>query len=66
MTVAAGSAFANPLRLIAGAIGLEWEQVVLMQISPCGVTRLALHPNKGHLLCLNDTAHLEPRRGSVG
>lgn len=52
-------------RIIARAIGLEWKQVVLMQISPCGITRLALHQDGGHLLCLNDTAHLETRGGST-
>lgn len=47
-------------RVLAAALGLEWRQVVLMQLSPCGLTRLALHPDGGHLLTLNDTAHLEP------
>lgn len=49
-------------RAVARAIGLEWSQAVLMQLSPCGITRLALHPEGGHLLCLNDTAHLENLR----
>jgi broad specificity phosphatase PhoE len=46
-------------RIVARALGLEWRHAVLMQLSPCGITRLALHPEGGHLLTLNDTAHLE-------
>lgn len=46
-------------RMLARVLTLEWRQVVLMQLSPGAITRLALHPGGGHLLCLNDTAHLE-------
>src|SRR5690606_10290440 len=46
-------------RILARSLGLEWRQVVLFQLSPAGITRLALHPEGGHLRCLNDTAHLE-------
>lgn len=46
-------------RIVARALGMEWRHAVLMQLSPCGITRLALHPEGGHLLTLNDTAHLE-------
>jgi alpha-ribazole phosphatase len=46
-------------RVLAAALGLEWRQVVLMQLSACGITRLALHRDGGYLLTLNDTAHLE-------
>jgi broad specificity phosphatase PhoE len=46
-------------RVLAAALGLQWRQVALMQISACGITRVALHPTGGHLLTLNDTAHLE-------
>lgn len=48
-------------RIVARALGLAWSQVVLMQLSACGITRLALHPEGGHLLCLNDASHLEDR-----
>lgn len=48
-------------RIVARALGLAWSRVVLMQLSACGITRLALHPEGGHLLCLNDTSHLEDR-----
>lgn len=52
-------AHGGPLRtILARALGLRWSQVVLFQLSPCGITRVALHPEGGHLLCLNDTAHL--------
>jgi broad specificity phosphatase PhoE len=47
-------------RILARALGLEWSRVVLMQLSPCGITRLALHPDGGHLRCWNDTAHISP------
>jgi alpha-ribazole phosphatase len=51
---------AGPIRrIIARALGLTWPQVVLMEISACGITRLVLHPDGGHLLCLNDTAHID-------
>lgn len=46
-------------RVLTRALALEWRHVVLMQLSPGGITRLAIHPDGGHLLCLNDTAHLE-------
>ncbi|MBW3655640.1 MAG: histidine phosphatase family protein [Gemmatimonadetes bacterium] len=46
-------------RIIARALGLAWGQVVLMEVSACGITRLVLHPGGGHLVSLNDTAHLE-------
>lgn len=46
-------------RVVARALALDWRHVVLMQLSPGGITRLAIHPDGGHLLCLNDTAHLE-------
>lgn len=46
-------------RIIARALGLAWSQVVLMEVSACGITRLAMQPGGGHLVCLNDTAHLE-------
>ena len=46
-------------RIIARALGLAWMQVVLMEISACGITRLILHPEGGHLICLNDTAHMD-------
>jgi alpha-ribazole phosphatase len=60
---AAGSvlmvAHGGPIRMIlAHALGLQWRHVVLMQISACGITRLAVHPQGAHLLCLNETAHL--------
>lgn len=55
-------AHGGPLRaILARALGLRWRQVVLFQLSPCGVTRVALHRAGGHLLCLNDTAHLAVR-----
>jgi broad specificity phosphatase PhoE len=52
-------AHGGSIRLIlAHALGLSWRQVVLMQLSACGITRLAVHPEGAHLLCLNSTAHL--------
>ncbi len=48
-------------RVIARALGLAWMQAVLMEISACGITRLSFHPEGGHLVTLNDTAHLEER-----
>lgn len=48
-------------RVVARALGLAWTQVVRMEISACGITCLALHPAGGHLIGLNDTAHLEER-----
>lgn len=42
-------------RVVARALGLEWRQVVLMELSPCGLTRLALHPEGGHLRSWNCT-----------
>lgn len=55
-------AHGGPLRaILARALGLRWSRVVLFQLSPCGITRVALHPEGGHLLCLNDTAHLATR-----
>ncbi len=53
---------AGPIRhVVARVLGFAWMQVVLMEISACGITRLALHPDGGHLLCLNDTAHMDER-----
>lgn len=49
-------------RIVARALSLAWTQVVLMEISACGITRLSFHPEGGHLIGLNDTAHLEERR----
>lgn len=46
-------------RILCRSLGLEWRHALLMQLSPCGITRLALHPEGGHLLALNDTCHLE-------
>ena len=46
-------------RIVARALGLSWNQVVRMELGPCGITRLALHPEGGHLRCWNDVAHLE-------
>lgn len=52
-------AHAGPIRrVLTRAVGLEWSQVVLFQLSPAGITHLALHPEGGHLRSLNDTAHL--------
>ncbi|MBW3628808.1 MAG: histidine phosphatase family protein [Gemmatimonadetes bacterium] len=50
----------GPIRLmLARVLTLEWRHVVLMQLSTAAITRLAVHTGGGHLLCLNDTAHLE-------
>lgn len=48
-------------RVLARTLGLPWSRVVLMEISACGISRLALHPEGAHLRALNDTAHLEQR-----
>ena len=48
-------------RVVARALGLTWTQVVLMEISACGITRLVLCPEGSYLIALNDTAHLEER-----
>jgi alpha-ribazole phosphatase len=47
-------AHGGPVRLlVAELLGLAWSQVVLMQVSACSLTRLAVHPDGAHLLCLN-------------
>lgn len=46
-------------RILCRALGLEWGHAVRMQLSPCGITRLALHLEGAHLLTLNDTCHLD-------
>lgn len=47
-------AHGGPIRLILSElIGLPWDRVVLMQVSAGAVTRLAVHPEGAHLLCLN-------------
>lgn len=49
----------GPIRwIVARALGLAWRQAACMEISACGIVRLALHPEGGHLRCWNDTAHL--------
>jgi len=48
-------------RILASALGLEWHHVVLFQLSPGGITRLALHPEGGHLRSMNETMHLKSR-----
>lgn len=58
-------AHGGPLRrIVARALGLAWGQVVLMEAAACGITRLVLHPEGGHLLCWNDTAHLDGWRAT--
>lgn len=47
-------------RIVARALDLSWRHVVLMEMSPCGITRVVLHPEGAHLLFLNDAAHLPP------
>lgn len=61
----------GPIRLaVARLLALDWSHVSRMQLSPASLTRLAVHPEGGHLLTLNDTAHLDgvdlhqPREGA--
>lgn len=46
-------------RIVAHALGLAWDRVVLMEVAATGITRLVLHPDGAHLLCWNDMGHGE-------
>jgi broad specificity phosphatase PhoE len=46
-------------RILCRTLELQWRQTLGMHLSPCSITRLALHREGAQLLTLNDTCHLD-------
>jgi broad specificity phosphatase PhoE len=46
--------------ILARTIGLTWRQATSMELSACGICRLALYDEGGHVRSWNEMEHLRP------